>query len=189
MEDEKKQNKLKECSRGVDTIKATKACEEPGSNTEKELLQVIDIIEEVGDDIELLKDLVIICRFIGPRLDRKKITEWIENTWQTPQITKFMSKGFFIVVFAIEEEHQKILEGGLWTITTKPLYINKWYRNFNSLKNEPYDKPIWIRLNNLPMEYWTEESLEKIGKSLGTLIEIDADIATGDSYLYARVKL
>ncbi|GLJ24987.1 hypothetical protein SUGI_0478430 [Cryptomeria japonica] len=72
---------------------------------------------------------------------------------------------------------------------TKPLYIQKWYRNFNPLKTEPYDKPIWIRLYNFPMEYWMEEALENIGRSLGTLIEIDADIATRDSYLYARVKL
>ncbi|GLJ23011.1 hypothetical protein SUGI_0434200 [Cryptomeria japonica] len=100
-----------------------------------------------------------------------------------------MPKGFFIVVFASEEERQKVLEGGLWTMNSKPLYIQKWFRNFNPLKTEPYEKPIWIRLNNLPMEYWSEEALEKIGRSLGTLMEIDAEIATGNSYLYARMKL
>ncbi|GLJ33047.1 hypothetical protein SUGI_0665140 [Cryptomeria japonica] len=39
------------------------------------------------------------------------------------------------------------------------------------------------------MEYWTEEALEKIERPLGTLMEIDADIAQGDSYLYARLQL
>ncbi|GLJ36461.1 hypothetical protein SUGI_0732240 [Cryptomeria japonica] len=100
-----------------------------------------------------------------------------------------MPKGFFIVVFASEEERQKILEGGLWTMNDKPMYIQKWYRNFNPLKTEPYEKPIWIRLNNLPMEYWSEEALEKIGRSMGTLMEIDVEIATRNSYLYARMKL
>ncbi|GLJ44536.1 hypothetical protein SUGI_0935150 [Cryptomeria japonica] len=152
-------------------------------------IQTIDVSEEIEKDINFLKDLAIICRFIGPRTDRKSIERWIEETWKTSQITKFMPKGFFIVVFASEEERQKILEGGLWTMNNKPLYIQKWYRNFNPLKMEPYEKPIWIRLNNLPMEYWSKEGLEKIGRSMGTLMEIDAEITTGNSYLYARMKL
>ncbi|GLJ54413.1 hypothetical protein SUGI_1168630 [Cryptomeria japonica] len=81
-----------------------------------------------------------------------------------------MSRGFFIVVFAIEEEHQKISEGGLWLMDKKPLYIQKWYRNFYPLMTETYDKPIWIRLNNLLMEYWIEEALEKVQS-----IEIEED--------------
>ncbi|GLJ26663.1 hypothetical protein SUGI_0518660 [Cryptomeria japonica] len=39
------------------------------------------------------------------------------------------------------------------------------------------------------MEYWSEEAMEKIGRTLGTLMEVDADIANGNSYLYARIKL
>ncbi|GLJ17938.1 hypothetical protein SUGI_0314620 [Cryptomeria japonica] len=78
---------------------------------------------------------------------------------------------------------------GIMDHDNKPLYIQKWYRNFNPLKMEPYEKPRWIRLNNLPMEYWSEEALEKIGRSMGTLMEIDAKIATRNVYLYARMKL
>ncbi|GLJ13638.1 hypothetical protein SUGI_0216940 [Cryptomeria japonica] len=152
-------------------------------------IQTIDVSEEIEEDVNFLKDLAIICRLIGARIDRKSIEKWIEETWKTPQITKFMPKGFFIVVFASEEERRKVLEGGLWTMNGKPLYIQKWFRNFNPLKIEPYERPIWIRLNNLPMEYWSEEALEKIGRSLGTLMEIDAEIATGNLYLYARIKL
>ncbi|GLJ54276.1 hypothetical protein SUGI_1164330 [Cryptomeria japonica] len=36
-----------------------------------------------------------------------------------------------------------------------------------------YDKPVWIRLYNLPIEYWGDINLEKIGHYLGTLLEID----------------
>ncbi|GLJ29204.1 hypothetical protein SUGI_0575980 [Cryptomeria japonica] len=156
---------------------------------DSENILTIDVSEEIEDDINFLKDLAIICRFIGPKSDRKTIEKWIVETWKTPQITKFMPKGFFIVVFATEEERQKVLDGGLWIMNSKPLYIQKWCRNFNPTKTEPYEKPIWIRLNNLPMEYWSEEALEKIGRTLGTLMEVDAEIANGNSYLYAKIKL
>ncbi|GLJ32355.1 hypothetical protein SUGI_0651150 [Cryptomeria japonica] len=183
MEGEKKKKNLQNENRGEDGIADAK------SGKDRRVIQVIDLSEEIEEDIEFLKDLAIICRFIGPRADRKTVQRWIEDTWKTPQITKFMPKGFFIVVFATEEERQKILDGGLWTMKNKPLYIQKWYQNFNPLKTEPYENPIWIRLNNLPMEYWSEEALEKIGRSMGTLMEIDAEIAIGNSYLYARMKL
>ncbi|GLJ39600.1 hypothetical protein SUGI_0809320 [Cryptomeria japonica] len=61
--------------------------------------------------------------------------------------------------------------------------------NFNPLKTDPYDKLVWIRLNNLPMEYLTKEALENINKSLGTLMDIDADITQGDSYIYVRLHV
>ncbi|GLJ27389.1 hypothetical protein SUGI_0537530 [Cryptomeria japonica] len=149
--------------------------------------QIIDVTEEIEEDLEFLKDLAIICRFIGPRVERKKIYKWINETWKTPQITKFIQRGFFIVIFATEEERLKVLEGGVWYMDSALLYIQRWHRNFNPLITEPYEKPVWIRLNNLPMEYWTEEALHKIGQSLSTLIDIDTEIAEGDSYLYARL--
>ncbi|GLJ25894.1 hypothetical protein SUGI_0496320 [Cryptomeria japonica] len=61
--------------------------------------------------------------------------------------------------------------------------------NFNPLTTESYDKPLWIQLNSLPMEYWIEEALEKIDRTLGTLMDIDVDLANEDFYLYARLKI
>ncbi|GLJ22372.1 hypothetical protein SUGI_0421160 [Cryptomeria japonica] len=156
---------------------------------ESEYIKTINLEDEIGEDVDFLRDLAIICRFIGIGADCKKIDKWIEDTWKTPHITKFLPRGFFIVIFAMEEERHKVLDGGLWSMDSKPLYIQRWHRNFNPLKIEPYDKPLWIRLHNLPMEYWTEEALAKIGRSLGTLMEIDADIALGDSYIYVRLQL
>ncbi|GLJ45302.1 hypothetical protein SUGI_0953500 [Cryptomeria japonica] len=52
-----------------------------------------------------------------------------------------------------------------------------------------YDKLVWIRLYNLPIEYWGDISLEKIGHSLGTLLEIDEGIVEKDLYIYTRLKI
>ncbi|GLJ37935.1 hypothetical protein SUGI_0771970 [Cryptomeria japonica] len=122
-------------------------------------------------------------------MERIKICKWIDENWKTPQITKFLPHRFFIVIFATEEERMKILEGGVWFMDSAPPYIQRWHRKFNPLITKPYEKPIWTHLNNLPMEYWTEEALYKIGRSLGTLIDINTEIAEGNSYLYARLRL
>ncbi|GLJ48787.1 hypothetical protein SUGI_1028830 [Cryptomeria japonica] len=52
-----------------------------------------------------------------------------------------------------------------------------------------YDKPVWIRLYNLSIEYWSEACLEMIGRSLGMLLEIDEEIVEGDLYTYARLRI
>ncbi|GLJ07930.1 hypothetical protein SUGI_0077700 [Cryptomeria japonica] len=36
-----------------------------------------------------------------------------------------------------------------------------------------YSELVWIRLYNLPLEYWSEDLWEKIGRTLGTLLETD----------------
>ncbi|GLJ33552.1 hypothetical protein SUGI_0674700 [Cryptomeria japonica] len=159
------------------------------SNSKSDQIQRIDVEEEIQMDAEFLKDLAIICHFIGPQIDRRKIEGWIKVAWNTPHITKFMPRGFFIVIFATKEERLKVLEGGLWKMEDKPLYLQRWHRNFDPWKTDPYNKPMWIRLNNLPLEYWTKEALTKIGRSLGTLINIDSENVLGDSYKYARLQL
>ncbi|GLJ31252.1 hypothetical protein SUGI_0626790 [Cryptomeria japonica] len=70
-----------------------------------------------------------------------------------------------------------------------PLYIQPRSLNFDPTSLAVYDKPIWIRLYNLPIEYWSEACLETIGRSLGTLLEIDEAIIEGNLYTYARLKI
>ncbi|GLJ14761.1 hypothetical protein SUGI_0239430 [Cryptomeria japonica] len=62
-------------------------------------------------------------------------------------------------------------------------------KNFDPTSLAIYDGPVWVRLYNIPTEYWSEPSLEKIGQSLGTLLDIDEDIIGTDLYTYARLKI
>ncbi|GLJ20581.1 hypothetical protein SUGI_0374780 [Cryptomeria japonica] len=95
----------------------------------------------------------------------------------------------FYYYFRKRRRATKGIGGGSLDNGFETLNIQRWHRNFNPLKTDPYDKPLWIRLNNLSMEYWTEEAPEKVGRSLGTLMDIDVDIAQGNSDLYARLQL
>ncbi|GLJ11386.1 hypothetical protein SUGI_0155190 [Cryptomeria japonica] len=102
---------------------------------------------------------------------------------------KFLPKGFFVVIFPKEEDRDHIISLQNWFLDEHPLYIQPWTPNFDPTSLVVYDKPIWIRLYNLLIEYWSEACLETIGRSLGTLLEIDEDIVEGDLYTYARLKL
>ncbi|GLJ49840.1 hypothetical protein SUGI_1059090 [Cryptomeria japonica] len=88
-----------------------------------------------------------------------------------------------------ETVRNRILNQQNWLFGSAHLYPQPWQSNFDLVLLEMYKEPIWIRLYNLPMEYWGEASMECIGRSLGTLLEVDEDIIENDSYLYARIKI
>ncbi|GLJ26543.1 hypothetical protein SUGI_0514170 [Cryptomeria japonica] len=100
-----------------------------------------------------------------------------------------MSKGFFVAIFPEEEERDHTINLKNWFLDNHPIYIQPWSPNFNPTTLVVYNKPIWIHLYNIPIEYWSEASLEKNGRSLGTLLEIDNSIIEDNLYTYARMKI
>ncbi|GLJ42725.1 hypothetical protein SUGI_0885840 [Cryptomeria japonica] len=126
--------------------------------------------------MELWDKLAMICRVVGPKIERRKIKSWIEGNWHANMVIKFIPKDYFIIIFAIEEEKGKVLQSGNWFIDNHPIYMQPWFPNFDQVPLAFYESPIWIGLYNLSIEYWGESSLEKIGRMLGTLLEIDEKI-------------
>ncbi|GLJ13441.1 hypothetical protein SUGI_0212320 [Cryptomeria japonica] len=98
-------------------------------------------------------------------------------------------KGFYGGLFSCEEDRNHTITLKNWFRKEHPLYIQPWVPNFDPTEMATYDKPMWIRLYNLPIEYWSEGFLEMIGRSLGTLLAIDEEIVEGDLYTYARLKV
>ncbi|GLJ25426.1 hypothetical protein SUGI_0486950 [Cryptomeria japonica] len=151
----------------------------------------MDIIqpEDIEEDIALWSEMAVIGRFIGARISRLQTRAWVKENWSQDVVMKFIPKGFFIVVFKEETVRNRILNQQNWLFGSTHLYLQPWQSNFDPVLLAVYKEPIWIRLYNLPMEYWGEASLECIGRSLGTLLEVDEDIIENESYLYARIKI
>ncbi|GLJ06655.1 hypothetical protein SUGI_0044170 [Cryptomeria japonica] len=124
----------------------------------------------------------------GPKLSRKDIHAWVEDNWGKHVMIKFLPKDFFVVIFLEEEDRDHIISLQNWFLDDHPLYIQPWSPNFDPTSLVVYVKPVWIQLYNLLIGYWSEACLETLGRSLGTLLEIDEDIVEGDLYTYARLK-
>ncbi|GLJ20810.1 hypothetical protein SUGI_0379400 [Cryptomeria japonica] len=151
----------------------------------------MDIVlpEEIEDDIALWSEMAIIRGFIGARISRLQTRVWVKDNWSQDVVLKFILKGFFIMVFREEIVRNRILNKQNWFFSSAHLYLQPWQSNFDHVSLAVYKEPIWIRLYNLPMEYWGESSLECIGRSLGMLLRLDEDIIENGSYLYSRIKI
>ncbi|GLJ16754.1 hypothetical protein SUGI_0288330 [Cryptomeria japonica] len=149
----------------------------------------IDLTECIKIEKVIFDQHAIIAKFLGPKLSRKEIQAWVLEYWGSHIMVKFLPKGFFVAGFPCEEDRDHIITLQNWFRKDHPLYIQLWSPNFDPTSMATYDKLVWIRLYNLPIEYWSEVCLEMIGKSLGTLLEIDEEIMEGDLYTYARLRI
>ncbi|GLJ27743.1 hypothetical protein SUGI_0544530 [Cryptomeria japonica] len=149
----------------------------------------IDLSDDIDDSNTVWKNHAIIARVVGPKFPRKIIRSWIDENWGKHIIIKFLPKNFFVAIFADGSERDRTLGLKNWFLNEHPLYLQPWMPNFDPTTLAVYEKPIWIRLYNLPIEYWNESCLEKIGRTLGTLLELDEEIIENDLYTYARMKV
>ncbi|GLJ31181.1 hypothetical protein SUGI_0624820 [Cryptomeria japonica] len=84
------------------------------------------------------------------------------------------ARDFFVVAFQSVADRNKVLGDGHWSWEDKHILMMKlWHSDFNP-ESESFDwTPLWIRLPNLPMQYWFDACFEAVGNSLGTFLMAD----------------
>ncbi|GLJ08232.1 hypothetical protein SUGI_0084560 [Cryptomeria japonica] len=135
----------------------------------------LDFTKELKEDLVFWEDYIVIAKIIGLNWPRKEIRNWVECNWGKRTVTKFITEGFFVVLFEEREERNRALTDRNWFIKSHDVYIQPWTPHFDPAPLAVYSEPVWIRLYNLPIEYWSEDLWEKIGRTLGTLLETNYD--------------
>ncbi|GLJ06196.1 hypothetical protein SUGI_0033240 [Cryptomeria japonica] len=122
---------------------------------------VVDLREELEEDNQLWEKHAVIARIIDLNWSRKNIRLWVEERWGDRIVIKFISKGFFVVLFENHSDRDHILNQENWFAEKHTVYPQSWTPNFNPIPLAAYSCPKWVNLYNLPIEYWGEAYLEK----------------------------
>ena len=69
----------------------------------------------------------------------------------------------------------------------KPFIVKSWYPNISYEKSSLTSIPVWIKLPNLGVMYWTANMLRKIIGYLGNVLKVDNVTLTKARMMYARV--
>ncbi|KAK2983948.1 hypothetical protein RJ640_002893 [Escallonia rubra] len=94
-----------------------------------------------------------------------------------------LKSGVYIVQFESENAHIQILELGPWTFDNKPLIVKQWTPEV-SLEKEGMSKiPVWIRLPNLPLQFWSVKMISQIVSAIGKPLFTDRMKATKERLL------
>lgn len=76
---------------------------------------------------------------------------------------------------------------GYWVLSGGILKIREWVPDFNPFKIQTTASQIWVRIYNLPFEYWHPMVITGIAKALGTPLKIDGNTASSSFGTFARV--
>lgn len=96
---------------------------------------------------------------------------------------------FFLVRLSGKEDYNAILEKGPQFIGERFLSIRLWEPNLRPFTASVTLIAIWVRLNELPIEYYEAEVLKEIRKSIGNVLRIDTHTALETRGRYARTSV
>ena len=98
-----------------------------------------------------------------------------------------LGKEFFLTRFSCKEDHEMVLRKGPWFVGDHFLSIRPWEPNFKPSSTNVSSIAVWIRLNELPIEYYEMEVLSQIGNSVGKILRIDTYTANEARGRFARL--
>lgn len=94
---------------------------------------------------------------------------------------------YFVVRFEHEDDRDKMMLEGPYTMANRPVIIKEWVMDFNFEKEILKVVPLWIQLPNLPLNCWSEDSLSRIGSVIGNPICADECTTLQQRISYARL--
>ncbi|KAL6145061.1 hypothetical protein ACLB2K_055749 [Fragaria x ananassa] len=99
----------------------------------------------------------------------------LRRKWQTRGGWQLIDlpNDFFIVKFNLEEDINYALCGGPWIIAGQTLVVQKWRPGFNPDCEVIGKMALWVRILDLPVKFFKDFTVAKIGKILGDVVKVD----------------
>lgn len=98
-----------------------------------------------------------------------------------------LGNDFVLVCFAVKDDCEAVLKNGPWFIRGNFLSIRPWVPDFNPLEAGISSVTVWVRLNELPIEYYDVEAFQIIGNAIGRVLRIDTHTTNESRGRFARL--
>ena len=82
--------------------------------------------------------------------------------------------GYFTMRFDHVQDYQHALMDGSWFVGDQYLHVQAWEVDFHPHMGKISTTAVWLRLENLPIEYYHPDFLKHVGHKLGKLLKVDA---------------
>nr|KAJ0222221.1 hypothetical protein LSAT_V11C200063020 [Lactuca sativa] len=70
-----------------------------------------------------------------------------------------------------------VLKGGVWMIFDSALVVRRWTTGVSSAKGQHDKVPVWVKIFNVPLEYWNGTGLSHIAWEIGKPLDVNAHTA------------
>ncbi|CAI9261358.1 unnamed protein product [Lactuca saligna] len=86
-------------------------------------------------------------------------------------------EGIYFFRFSTEQGMISVLEGGVWMIFDSALVVRRWTTGVSSAKDQHDKVPVWVKIYNVPLEYWNGTGPSHIAWEIGKPLDVDAHTA------------
>jgi len=135
-------------------------------------------------------DCSILGRFLNPSPQR--MSNWIldmPRIWRLYSTVRgvALSQERFQFFFKSEDDLIEILKTGVWTQDEWCVVMDRWIEK----PTEEYLMflPVWIRLRNIPVNYYTEETIKEIASCVGHVLKVELDLEKSQAQDYIIVHV
>lgn len=150
---------------------------------------VITIGKEVLDAMNGLWKRCMIVKVLGRNVSIAVLNRKLRELWNPKggMYVMDLPRQFFMIRFAEDEDHMTALTGGPWRAFGSYLMVKAWSPEFDPLRDEITTTPVWVRISNLPVNFYHRSILMGIAKGLGNPIKADATTLNFERARFARV--
>ncbi|XP_059075138.1 uncharacterized protein LOC131855840 [Cryptomeria japonica] len=138
-----------------------------------------------------LMALTLVGKNLGSRQNIDVVRAFAKRKWSLKgqvEIT-VMSKGALSMAFSCEEAMSRVLCDGPWLIGKSTLALQKWSSEMDLNESFFVQALVWVRLLDLPLEFWVEDVFKGIASSFGELLFMDPIIVARRRLTFVRISV
>ncbi|KAL4576054.1 hypothetical protein LXL04_012142 [Taraxacum kok-saghyz] len=104
------------------------------------------------------------------------MNKYAMSKWKQFGIEEVMvnEDGIYFFRFSSEQGVKGVLEGGPWLVFDNPIIIRRWAPGLNMSKAQHNVVPVWVKIFNVPLEYWNNTGINHIAWEIGKPLEADS---------------
>ena len=131
----------------------------------------------------------LIGYFVGKKLHFPAVNSIALRLWGKFGLREVLSSdvGFYFFRFDTYDDACKVMERAPWHMANRPLVLKHWKPNLSLTKEDCSKVPVWVRLHNVPLEYWSSNGLSFVASAIGYPLHADHVTLSRKRLSYARV--
>ncbi|KAG7576302.1 Ribonuclease H domain [Arabidopsis thaliana x Arabidopsis arenosa] len=150
---------------------------------------VITIGMEVLEAMNGLYKQCMVVKVLGRHLTVAALNRKLQELWK-PRGNMFvldLPKQFFMIRFDLEEDYMAAVTGGPWRVFGSIMLVQAWSPDFDPMTDEIATTPVWVRIANIPVNFYHRAILMGIAEGLGRPIKVDLTTMKVERARFARV--
>ncbi|KAL8477319.1 hypothetical protein ACS0TY_029570 [Phlomoides rotata] len=106
---------------------------------------------------------------------------------RTPWTLSSLGEGYYNLCFSCDADRERIYARRSWKLKPGMLRLQRWVPDFNPYRVNTSVVQVWIRISELPFEYWNKHIITALASAVGTVIKIDERTLNQTMGHFARV--